>query len=311
MADNLTTTTQVDPGLEVFYDRTLLETAYPNYVHAKFAQRRNLNRKSGKTIKFRRYSRLSTVPAPLTQGITPTGSQLAKTDLLATCEQYGDFVHITDVVDLTVEDALLTEAVEKLSDQMHATIDELVRDYMCASASSTTCSNGDPTATYLNDTDIDSVVQTLLGGNAKFITSLIKPGVGQGTSPVRAAFWGIVDSDLIDDLEAVTGFKPTSDYPTQQTVDPAEWGAVKNVRFLWTTEGYVSGANYYVPIIAQNAYGIVNIEGGNAKSIIKAFGSGGTSDPLNQRATAGWKMMQACRILNDAFLHCLVCTNRS
>jgi N4-gp56 family major capsid protein len=309
MADNLTTTTEVDPGLEVYYDRTLLETAYPNYVHTKFAQRRPVPKKSGKTIKFRRYSRLSVATTPLTEGITPNGQKLAKTDLLATVSQYGDYVHITDVVDLTVEDAVLTEAMEKLSDQMHATNDVICRDVLASSATTLTCSNGSPTATLLNKTDIDAAVQTLLGGNAKFMTKLIKAGVGQGTAPIRPSFWGIIDSDLIDDLEAVSGYKNTSQYPAQSHIDAAEWGSTGNVRWLWTTEGYVSGSNYSCPIIAQNAYGMVDIEGGNAKSIIKAFGSGGTSDPLNQRATAGWKEWEVFRILNDAFLIILICTN--
>lgn len=306
MADNLTSTTEVGPGLEVYYDRTLLETAYPNYVHAKFAQRRPLPKKKGKTIKFRRYARLSTATTPLTEGITPSGQKLSKVDLLATVSQYGDFVHVTDVVDLTVEDAVLTEAVEKQSDQMHATLDELVRDVLAACASSTTCSTG---GTVLNKTDIDTVVQTLMGGNTKWITQLIKAGPGQGTSPIPACFWGIVDSDLTDDLQDVSGFLETHEYPSQGPVDPHEWGATGHVRWLWTTEGYVSSGTYSCPIIGQNAYGIVDIAGGNAKSIIKAFGSGGTADPLNQRATVGWKLWQVARILNDAHMHILKATD--
>jgi len=34
----------------------------------------------------------------------------------------------------------------------------------------------------------------------------------------------------------------------------------------------------------------------------------GTSDPLNQRATSGWKSMFVSRILNDNFMHILVVT---
>jgi len=42
---------------------------------------------------------------------------------------------------------------------------------------------------------------------------------------------------------------------------------------------------------------------------VKAFGSGGTSDPLNQRATAGWKMAFVARILNDNFIQLLQVTH--
>jgi len=46
------------------------------------------------------------------------------------------------------------------------------------------------------------------------------------------------------------------------------------------------------------------------KNIVKAFGSGGTSDPLDQRATSGWKASFVGRILNDAFMHLLNSSNK-
>ena len=110
MADTLTTTSAVDPAVATWYDRVLLERAVPSLVHERFAQRRPLARKNGNTIKFRRYTNLSTATTPMAEGVNPPGQALAKTDLTATISFYGDFVHITDVIDLTVEDAVLTEA---------------------------------------------------------------------------------------------------------------------------------------------------------------------------------------------------------
>ena len=318
MADNLTTTTEVDPAVATFYDRVLLKRGKAKLVHAKFAQERPLKSKSGNTIKFRRYSALTTATTPITEGVTPPGQKLSKTDLTAQISWYGDFVHITDVVDLTVEDPVLTVASEELGDQMGRTIDELVRDILSACASKTDAaggSNGD-VATEMAKSDIDTLVQTLLGNDADFMTPLLKAASGQGTAPVRPAFWGIADTDLIDDLEAVSGFKSTSQYPVQQGIDEAEWGSTGNVRWLVTSVGKVDtgtsnlGADeYQLPIIAKNAYGITKLEGGNAQNIVKAFGSGGTSDPLNQRATSGWKTAFVARILNDNFMHILTVTH--
>jgi N4-gp56 family major capsid protein len=92
MADNLTTTTQIDPGVNTFYDRVLLKRALPLLVHDKFGQIRNIPAKSGTIIKFRRYSSLTVATTPLTEGTTPAGKQLSKTDLTAQVSQYGDFV---------------------------------------------------------------------------------------------------------------------------------------------------------------------------------------------------------------------------
>lgn len=309
MPDNLTTTAEIDAGVEVFYERTLLETAEPYYPHARFAQSANLPKGKGKTIKWRRYNRLAAATTPLTEGVTPNGSKLSKVDILATVSQYGDFVHVTDVVDITTPDAEITIATERQSDQMHNTLDVLCKNVLAACASQTTCTSGSGPVTLLNKTDIDSVVQTLLGGLAKFITKFLRPGRGQGSAPVSASFWGILDNDLIDDIAKVEGWLPVKNYPTDSSKLPEEWGNTGNVRWLRTTEGYKSGDNYHLPILGADAYGIVNLAGGNAKSIRKPFGSGGTADPLDQRATVGWKNWQVVKILNDAFMHVLICTN--
>jgi N4-gp56 family major capsid protein len=258
---------------------------------------------------MRRYALYAAVTTPMTEGITPNGHKQSKVDLLAQVSEFGDFATITDVVDLTVEDSNIVIEVERQADQMRNTTDQLVRDALANSASSTTCSNGSPTATLLNKTDIDAVRLTLRNNNAAYLTKLIQGNSAQGTSPISPAYWGIADADLENDLENVSGFKEVKNYANQSTVDPDEYGATGRVRWLTTTQGYVSSGTYSCPIIAKDSYGIVDINGGNAKSIFKAFGSGGTSDPLDQRATVGWKMWQVARILNDAFIHVLKATN--
>jgi len=305
MAENLTTTTEVDPAVAIFYDRVLLKRGMPFLVHDKFSQKRPIPRKAGDTVKFRRYSALTVATTPLYEGVTPPGQQLAKTDLTAKVSQYGDFVHITDIVDLTVEDAVLTEAAEVLGEQMGETLDTLLRDILAACASAYA-----PTDKKVSDTNIDYVVKLMIGNKAKMISKVITASTGVGTAPIRPAFFGICHSDLISDLEDGTdcpSFLSTNKYPAQQPVMEAEWGATKNVRWLITQNGHKTTVSpkYYMMIIGQNAYGTTTIDGSSAKNIVKAFGSGGTTDPLNQRATSGWKTMFVARILNDNFMHLL------
>lgn len=306
---NITTTTQVDPAVATFYDRVLLTRAQPMLVHEKFAQRRNLRRKNGNTIKFRRYTKLTTATTPLVEGVTPSGQQLSKTDLTAKISQYGDFVHITDIVDMTVEDAVLTEANELLGEQSGETRDEIVRDILAGTASITNASGGSNgnTPTELTKSDIDSVVKTLLNNNAKMMTPMIRANTGVGTAPIRMSYWGIAHTELVDDIEDVTNFKAVSEYPNPSAADDAEWGATGNVRWLLSsvadkTDDTVD--TYKLPIIGKEAYAITDLDGA-MQSIVKPFGSGGTTDPLNQRSTAGWVMQMVARILNDSFIHAL------
>ena len=59
---------------------------------------------------------------------------------------------------------------------------------------------------------------------------------------------------------------------------------------------------YSTLILAENAYGVTEIEGGGLQYIVKQLGSGGTEDALNQRATVGWKATRATERLVEAFI---------
>lgn len=54
-------------------------------------------------------------------------------------------------------------------------------------------------------------------------------------------------------------------------------------------------------IYGKNTYGVPEIGegGGKPKIIVKTKGSAGTSDPLDQRSTIGWKSMFAVKRLNE------------
>jgi len=314
MADTLTTTTQVDPAVAIYYDRVLLMAAFPNLVYEQFATQKPLPEKSGNTAKFRRYSNLSPATTPMIDGAVPPGSQLSKTDLTARVSQYGDYVHITDVVSLTVEDDALNVATEKLGKQMAQTRDQLIRDILAACASSTNASGGSNgnTPTELTKADIEGIVKTLVGNDAEFYTPPILAGSGVGTSPIGEAFWGILSTALVDDIADVDGFVNAFEYPKQQNMMKGEWGATGRVRWVISSVGtYTTGSptQYYLPILGKEAFALTDLQGATAQSIIKAYGSAGTADPLNQKATAGWKMMMVARILNDNFMHILKVTH--
>ena len=59
---------------------------------------------------------------------------------------------------------------------------------------------------------------------------------------------------------------------------------------------------YSTLIIGANAYGVSEIDGGGLKNIVKTLGSGGTADPLDQRATTGWKALTTTKILVDEYM---------
>ena len=308
--DNLSTTAVITPAVNTYFNKLLLVRNKPRLIHGLFADRSDLPGGHGKSVTWRRYAQLATATAVITEGVKPPGKRLSKQDISATVAQYMDFVHISDVLEFTCENKILNIATVELNDQMLRTEDELIRNVIVSTASVTTATGGDVTATDLNETDIDAIANALQNVDAMPVTPLIKASVGQGTSSVLPSYWAMMHTELNSDIRKVTGFIGTNEYGTQGGVLPAERGAVNEVRFLSSSvahkEGNVTsafpataGTYYYIPIMARHAYGVVDLKKANAKMIIHPRGSAGAADPGDQLQTAAWKFMNVCRILND------------
>jgi N4-gp56 family major capsid protein len=88
-----------------------------------------------------------------------------------------------------------------------------------------------------------------------------------------------------------------------------ELGRIAGVRFvesteskIWANAGQDGISVFSTLVVGANAYGTTEVEGGGLETIIKQLGSGGTADPLNQRASAGWKAVKTAEILCDEYM---------
>lgn len=59
---------------------------------------------------------------------------------------------------------------------------------------------------------------------------------------------------------------------------------------------------YSTLVLGSNAYGVTEVAGGGLQHIVKQLGSSGTADPLNQRATAGWKAIKTAERLVEQYM---------
>ena len=72
---------------------------------------------------------------------------------------------------------------------------------------------------------------------------------------------------------------------------------------IYPGEAGAKGRDVYSTLfLGANAYGTTEITGGGLEHIVKQLGSSGTADPLNQRATAGWKATKAAVRLVEPFM---------
>lgn len=299
--------------VDAFYSRTLLVRAIPLFIHTKWGQVRDIPRQAGtNTVRFRRYGNLSAATTPLTEGVTPAGKQLSQTVITATVQQYGDYVTVTDVVDYESPDPELMIAAEVLGDQMGDTMDQLTRDILAAGSNvqyvGQTQRVDITSSNKISLNEVKSAIRTLKNNNTRKITSMINPTDGYNTTPVNSCFVGIVSPDTTYDLDTLEGWTPVEKYSSQMGVMEGEVGKLKEVRFVETTNAKVfegEGASnidvYATLIFGRDFYGITRISGEAVQNIVKPLGSAGTADPLNQRATSGWKITFVAKILNDDF----------
>ena len=311
MAD--TTRTEIPIEVNNFYDRDLLERALPALVHNRFAQVRDIPKNSGtNVIKFRRYGSLTATTTALSEGITPSGSQLSVTDVTATVLQYGDYVTLTDKVLMETYDPILTETADILGEQAGDSLDRLCRNVQVAGASAQYASTATSVATVgaamkLDRAEAKEAVRTLAGNNAKPVTSMINPSTGYNTTPINRAFIGIVHPNTVYDLDDATGWIPVEKYANKADVMPDEVGSLAGIRFIqssnaYTTTGTLVSTVYGTLIFGQNAYAQTRISGEALKNIVKPLGSAGTADPLDQRTTSGWKASYIAKVLNANYI---------
>ncbi len=72
---------------------------------------------------------------------------------------------------------------------------------------------------------------------------------------------------------------------------------------IYPGEAGAEGRDVYATLVmGDNAYGTTQLSGEGLQHIVKQLGSAGTSDPLNQRATVGWKANKVTVRLVEAFM---------
>lgn len=306
--------TQVPHGVNNFYDRSLLDRAVAAFIHNQFADVRDIPQGNTDTVKFRRYANLVAATTPLVAGVTPAGSTLSVTDITGTVKQYGDYITTDDFVQLTTLDPLLMETAGILGDQAGDTLDQLTRDILNAGTSvqyaSTATDRDEITAAMkLDNTEAKEAVRVLKENKAKRMTSRIDPSTGYNTTPIPAGYFGFIHTNTTHDLKDTTGYTPVHKYSNPSIALPNEVGTLDEIRLLESTnakvfagEGLSEADVYTCVVVAMHAYAQTRISGAAMKNIIKPLGSAGTADPLNQRATSGWKATHLTVRLNEAYM---------
>ena len=308
-ADNLNTNVTTDSGLSVenktFYDRALLESAKPNLVHGQFGQKRPIPKNGGKKIEFRRYGVLPKALTPLTEGVTPDGRKLSVSAIEAEVKQYGDYVALSDVLEMTAIDNNVLEATKAIGNQAGLTLDTVTRNIMQTGTNVYYCpklgADGGKTEV-TSRADLDATCKLTVDAIKK-VTAILKAA---NAPKINGDYVAIIHPYAAYDLMSDPKWEDWHKYTTSDNLYSGEIGRIAGVRFVETSEAQIVAetskpAVFCTLILGENAYGITEVTGGGLKTIIKQLGSAGTADPLDQRSTVGWKAMQTADILQAPY----------
>ena len=236
MTNTTNSTLQTTQLNKTFYDRQLLESARTRFVHAKFGQMRPIPRNSGKRVEFRRWNLFDASDAmqALEEGVTPGGQSLSQSNVEALVSQYGAYVEVSDLLDLTGYDQVIAESAELLGEQLGTVVEWVTRDAMNAGnnvqrAGGKTSRSALTPQDKLTVEEIRKAVRTLKRAKARpFCEDERKPH-----------FVCICSPDATYDLQNDPLWQDVSKYSNAEAIYSGEIGRLFGVVFVESTEAKV------------------------------------------------------------------------
>ena len=241
MATNTTVSTGANTYFnKTFYDRKLLDTAKTRFVHANFGQKRSIPRNNGKWVEFRKYDLFTpdTNALTLVEGVTPTGQNLSQSKVEAEVKQYGAYVEISDLLEMTSYDPVIADSAELLGEQLGTVIEWVTRDAMCETTN-VQYAGGAASRVALTASDkltvaeIRKAVRTLKKNKARpFVTAM-------DGSARKPHFICICSPDATYDLQNDALWQDVSKYSNAEQIYSGEIGRLFGVVFVEATEAKV------------------------------------------------------------------------
>ena len=304
---NTTGASGMSAEMKTFYEKRLIDQAEPALVHDQFGDPYPIPANGGKNIEFRKYDSLPKATTPLTEGVTPDGQTMNVSTVTAEVKQYGGWVPITDTLQLTAIDNNIVQATKIIASQAGRTLDTIVRDVLAGGTNviyAPKIGEGGAETAVTSRATLDATCQLTSDLIARAATQL----KAMNADPIGTSFVGILHPYVAYELRRDPDWIDVHKYAQPDEIYNGEIGTLHGVRFVETSEakiwkgtGCPAGlAVFSTLILGAHAYGSTEIEGGGLEHIVKQLGYG--DDPLNQRASVGWKAHKTAERLVEQYM---------
>ena len=227
-------------------------------------------------------------------------------------DQFADYYPVpqtplTDVLQMTAIDNNVVQATRVLASQAGRTMDSITRDVLAGGTNVLYApkQNADGTETEVKSRKELDKTCTLTP--KLFFRAAAQLGA-MNADPIAHSYIAIIHPYAAYDLKTCREFIEAHKYADPETMYRGEIGKLGNIRFVETSEAKIwkdttcpSGlAVFGTLVLGAHAYGVTELEGGGLEHIVKQLGYG--DDPLNQRASVGWKGMRAAERLVEQYM---------
>ncbi len=299
------TTTTLSNNLHSYYHKMLLETARKMLRIWPLGNKKIHPKGTGKDSFVLKFGHVAASTTELTEGTVPSETTIDTNKYTITVKQYGQFIKLSDLLITTAIDPVLEDVSEELGYTAALSTDTLIRDDLVTNATSNLqyVGSGNAADNDIAANKIFSAPEALKG--VRVLRGNDAPAFDDGlyvwvVHPFNAV-------DMMSDTSA-GGFIELNKYVEGLANGPlnGEIGKVYGARVVESSNisavANASAVNVYRTLMfARGAFCVTSFDKDHIDLIVKQQGSAGTSDPLNQIATTGYKLQFGTKYVGGTF----------
>ena len=297
---NINDAGNVNEFLTYLLKKSFLENGEPSTVFMKFGTK--ASHQGYKSITWPRLGVMKTslAEAALTEGVTPDGHTNVVKTVTAVPVQLWDYSIISDVLDVETLLPIIAAQGKELANNAGRLVDEFIQDALANSTigamyAKNATSRAGLTATDVMDLDLVLKACTFLaaqGQTGERFKIIMHPNVFLDyAKSAETNSW--LNKLIYEDFKWIKDGFVTAGVNYDIYIS-------SNVKPFTVTDAGGDFQVYPSYAFREGAYWVGTLQ--NLQTFYKPFGAAGTEDPLNQRATVGWKCMYGAAVLNDLFI---------